>query len=595
MWDLRRLSYLFISFLGLSMSAFDLYSQELEPEVICGILGLSSVEEVGEEEIMKLEHYLAHPLPINRCSFSNLQRSGLFSPYQAANIVDYISRTGDILSLYELSMVDGFNQNLSRFYSMFLDFSSDDISSNNYSSHKLHLRGGLKSGRESKDFRYDLGLKYSAEIENKLSIRTGFNWPESQAKTWPLDASFHLTWHMRNLDLSIGDINFRFAQGLALWTGLSFSSLPSYSLFMKNPRGLGMPDSYTGGSCMTGLGLQINSGRWVFTTALALKGLREGRLNLVPVFNASWYGRKLRLGHTATVLVDFRGGQPLLRALSSIDIASCLKGTDIFAEFAVDWTSFTLAGLVGFRQPLGDYFRMAMSTRYYPSGFKELSSGAQCSISKVSNEVGGNLAIEFKSKTHQVDLGTDFAWHPDKLGSIIKDDWQERVVLDYILSKTPWIFAMKYSFKLRGNFTHSAQESRYASFAPRHECRIDLRHEKQVWNIGLRTHFQYSKAFSFLTFIEGAYKQKRFKLYLRQGFFWADNWEDRIYTYERDLPQSFSLPAHYGRGLWTSGYASFDLGSGIRIIVKASYEAWPWNVRKKSGRAGLKIFSSFSF
>ena len=36
--------------------------------------------------------------------------------------------------------------------------------------------------------------------------------------------------------------------------------------------------------------------------------------------------------------------------------------------------------------------------------------------------------------------------------------------------------------------------------------------------------------------------------FLRATFFRVDNWDDRIYCYERDLPGSFSVPALYGRG-----------------------------------------------
>ena len=37
-------------------------------------------------------------------------------------------------------------------------------------------------------------------------------------------------------------------------------------------------------------------------------------------------------------------------------------------------------------------------------------------------------------------------------------------------------------------------------------------------------------------------------VYLRGTLFFIDEWDDRIYAYERDAPGSFNVPAYYGRG-----------------------------------------------
>jgi hypothetical protein len=63
--------------------------------------------------------------------------------------------------------------------------------------------------------------------------------------------------------------------------------------------------------------------------------------------------------------------------------------------------------------------------------------------------------------------------------------------------------------------------------------------------------------------------------------FAVDNWDDRIYVYERDAPGSFNVPAFYGRGLWTSVYLSWKYSRSGSLSLRGIY--------KKPGNAELKI------
>ena len=60
-----------------------------------------------------------------------------------------------------------------------------------------------------------------------------------------------------------------------------------------------------------------------------------------------------------------------------------------------------------------------------------------------------------------------------------------------------------------------------------------------------------SKGFAWLQYLEAVYmRASRLDLSasLRGSIFCIDEWQDRIYCYERDLPGCFSVPAYYGRG-----------------------------------------------
>ena len=45
------------------------------------------------------------------------------------------------------------------------------------------------------------------------------------------------------------------------------------------------------------------------------------------------------------------------------------------------------------------------------------------------------------------------------------------------------------------------------------------------------------------------WKASNLSAYLRGTLFVVDNWDDRIYSYERDAPGNFTVPAYYGRGV----------------------------------------------
>ena len=94
-------------------------------------------------------------------------------------------------------------------------------------------------------------------------------------------------------------------------------------------------------------------------------------------------------------------------------------------------------------------------------------------------------------------------------------------------------------------------------------------------------------------YVEGGYRTDRLSAYLRQGFFQADNWDDRIYIYERDVPGSFTVPALYGRGLWTSAMVSYKAFRSLKLAARCSYTAY--YKQFKPGKAELKLYVVWKF
>jgi hypothetical protein len=79
---------------------------------IVSAAGVSGLEDLDEYDIELYWALLSSPVRINVEGPDRLVSSGLLSAFQSASLLDYRERHGDILSLAELSSVDGFTSDV---------------------------------------------------------------------------------------------------------------------------------------------------------------------------------------------------------------------------------------------------------------------------------------------------------------------------------------------------------------------------------------------------------------------------------------------------------------------------------------------------
>ena len=90
----------------------------------------------------------------------------------------------------------------------------------------------------------------------------------------------------------------------------------------------------------------------------------------------------------------------------------------------------------------------------------------------------------------------------------------------------------------------------------------------------------------FLGYMEGGYRRDKFSTYLKVGIYLIENWEDRIYSYERNGPGNFSVPAFHGKGSWATLYTSWKFSRWGKLYCIETV---------KPGRAELKLQLMLSF
>ncbi len=574
-------------------------------EAIMKFTGTDSPEELNPYEVERLEDLLEHPLRINYASASKMTDTGLFSIYQIASLTDYIRRHGDVMSFMELAAVDGFGEDFTQRIAPFISLESSGLPTGTTGiRNEASLRTSLKSNKAA-----TYGLKYKLTAGERISAGLSVS-RTSDSKTSAPDAfSGHLAYYMKRWQgkIILGDFNARFGQGLSLWNGLDFNTLASPSTFMKRPSGISVSSSFTGNYSRRGVAADIQAGRFRVSAFMAVKGLEQfagGKLDLIPAANLAMLFRNGQISLThymdfsiahppvapaglsgnATDLTGSSASDPALpettipEMKTSADFAFCFKGTDIYGEFAYDWVAASISSLLGVSSRIAGKVPVSAMLRYLPSKEYAVSTAAALSSGKTMT-INGAEGFGATIKRHKLEISADAAYYPISKS----DDGRKSLQLK---SQIKWDVMISNSVRAE---VRLSERIRTWGQPFRTDLRADFKYLSEYIYTTIRLNALHSKSLGLLAYAEGGYRTERLSLYLRQGFFRADNWDDRIYAYERDAPGSFNVPAYYGRGLWTAATFSWKFTRWGRLYFRAAYTAYPFPAAKKPGRAELKL------
>ena len=555
-------------------------SEELDAMML--LTGCVQPEDLDEYEVERLSHYLGHPVRINSVPLTFLRSCGLFSPYQAASLADYRMRHGDVMSLAELSSVDGFTAEKVRALSPFISLEGGSVNGlDSQTSHDLAVKGGTAVSEGNPKGGY--GFKYRCEALGRWSAALAFSRANDERLGLPDAWSGHLAWEMKRIPLRVlaGDFNARFGQGLALWNGFSMSGAGKTNSFFRSSSGLSSSWSFTGSSALTGVASELSVARMRISALVALPGIKDkgvSEVGLLPAVNIGWYGRNMStsLTHYAE-FASHPSGAYIPDMKTSADVAMCLSGIDIFGEIAFDWVSMTAAALAGTIFPCGEEVRTAVHMRYYPPSFNPSRSAALRSGTKCSNEYALSFSSDYQRKSGGLSAGlsVDTSYRP------VPQSGTENNLQVKILNDCTVAFSDSFQLKFR-----LSERLRTWGQKSRTDVRTDF---VWTWNrfvLASRINVLHCKGTGLLGYVEGGYKRDDLSVYLRTGLYRIDNWDDRIYVYERDAPGNFTVPAMYGRGAWVSFSTAWKYARWGRLYVRAT---------KKPGKAELKLQSVFSF
>ena len=499
------------------------------------LTGASCAEDLDEQEIEKISHFLSHPLPINLYGRSRLVSSGLLSQYQAASLEDYRSRHGDVLSFQELALIEGFSEEYVAALRPFVSLESHAPpgrigETDRGTSHDALVRGTVKGEATGYGLKYKLSGGHLPDIS--LAARSYYDDKEKfPPSSWSANISFH---GRRILSRAvIGDYNLRLGQGLSLWSGMSLGGFSSSSSFSRRPAGLSPSWSWSGIGSHRGAAAELSAGRFTLLPFLSFPGTGD---RIMPGASLGWGGRNGQAGVS--------GWWTGKRGKVSGDFRWNHRGADMFGEVACDLASGAVAAVAGSSVVFGEGWRVSGVARYYPAAFDPAFSGGVRSWTKTTDELGAALGIERYGLQLTADLG-------------VKDSDRSRRQVK-VFAKIPFQLGPNHVLSLRFNERYRPYE---AYLVYRTGLRADLdwssagisarygESDSSAWKARLRLEGLLCKSLSGLGYLEIGRKTGNLGAYLRGTLFIVDNWDDRIYSYERDAPGNFSVPAYYGRGI----------------------------------------------
>lgn len=573
-------------------------------KAILYLCGADSEEELDGQEVERFAMLASRPLEINLASRSRMVSSGLMSQYQVASLMDYRSRDGDVLSVSELAAVDGFGEEYANALKPFISFASKALPGQTESGSK-HLTHEALARSAVKGEAFNYGAKYRMNYGGTFEFSSAARTKYSDKDQFPPSAwSMNMTYYgKRRLGkVIIGDFNARFGQGLTLWSGMSMSGLSTSSSFSRRPSGLSPSWSWFGIGSHRGVAADLTAGRMVFSTFVSLPGLRSwcesgkpAEISLMTGANVTRYSRNGQFSITGYCLTGpmNMSAEPQGGKLSG-DFRYSWRGVDYFGELAWDFAGESPGVVLGVVFPLGGDWKLSSAVHSYSSDFCSDYSGGMRSWTKTSDEHGVAIGLEKSGAFLTADLAV-------KDGDRSKR--QVRVLFKLPLQLTG---TSVLSIRITERFRPYEEILKYRTGA---RCDLDWSSsglsarygpaDKPAWKIRGRIEGLLCRSLAGLTYLEGGRKTDRFSAYLRGTIFIADNWDDRIYSYERDAPGNFTVPAYYGRGWSLSAVAGckfrFGKGKALKLYFRASAVAYSFMKEPKPSVTEAKIQAVMAF
>ena len=569
-------------------------------EAIALILGAASVEELDPADVERFEWRSAHPLGINSASRQKLSESGLFTDFQCASLLDYIERTGPVLSRSELSYVDGFDAEIAEALSFFISFDespppkarwrpegslySDFVASVKAVEPSAEYSGGYGAYacvERGEAFEMALG---GAGAWNAMTGAYGKSVSSSgkvisSLKSFTFSAAATLPGN--RVRLYAGDFNLRFGQGLSQWSTMSIDDPSSAMSLIRRPTGLKTSRSRSGNYAQTGLGATFETRRLTLTGAVTVPNLKTvliGAANstrkksdvagVQALVNVNWWGRWVSCGLTSTVLCLPTARAPAASAegISSApggmewnstadfaaDFRGCFKGVRLAGEVAGGYGMPFRATLSCVSPRLAEHFRIGASLRYAP----------QRHIAVITSEYSAR-------SWHKASLSARLRHVSAKGASPPKSTDDLRMDGRYRYSWGGMSYA---SFRTRGTLNFNDLKSSVFN------CRGDVAAGYcDIWASGGSVSFSKSSKWGMVAYLEQSCRKEGIvAAYLRAGIFSVDDWNGRIYVYEHDVEGRFNVPAFYGRGFWTSLSGSWRFCRWGKLSARAACFSYPF-------------------
>ena len=206
------------------------------------------------------------------------------------------------------------------------------------------------------------------------------------------------------------------------------------------------------------------------------------------------------------------------------------------------------------------------SFRYYSLFAESFSEGGA-----VQNESGIYLGANWRPIPNlSVMAYSDFAYFawPKYQASDSFRSFDNLVQMIYVPGG--WTFSARYRYKMRER--DNAEKSALI-FKKEHKGRLSAAYDSGVWGGKFQADIAYTdykkKSFGWMLSQNVSVRlEKLFYAIMSFGYFDTDDYDSRVYAYERGMRYSFYSPAYYGNGVRAALFAVSDFSDNITVTAK---------------------------
>jgi hypothetical protein len=619
----------------------------------------SDVEVDYSDWVEEINLLRERPVNLNSGDENELRRLFFLNDLQISNLLEYTKQYGNLTSIYELQVIEGFNEKV---VSQILPF----ISLSPYVPEKFSLKMALKYGGTDVMLRYQRVLQeqkgyetvsdsmrlahpnnYYLGDQNAVFVRTQFAYkdylkfgfvgekdagepflPKSDTLRKGFDFySAHL--FIKDIgvikQLAIGDYHVQFGQGLTLWSGFSVGKAAGSVVMRKRAPALRPHASTNEFAFMRGAATTIAIGKFDIT---GFYSNRKVDANLVPADSASseedmvtslqesgyhrtpgeiadkgvnreiavgghilYNGQRIRAGVTLFHVnyeipftpedVLYKKFQPTLNSntYAGIDYSYNYKSLTLYGE-ASKQVDAGIAVLQGLSFSPDQRLAIALVYRNYQKDYLNTFNAAFGESSNSTNEEGlyvGMVATPFNKITL-----TAYA-------DMFRHEWLSYRV-DAPSNGQEYSAQFLYNISRRGdiilgyrnminpmNYSLSTDKMNQIGESNRKYYRLQFNYQAMSW-LKLQSRIEITKRESPSTNTETGYliyqgfqirpTKDNYSLSFRYVLFDTDSYDTRLYTFEQDVPYSFSVPAFSGKGSRFYLLLNSNLTRNISVILR---------------------------
>lgn len=571
---------------------------------------LSEEDEILQEDMQEqLMNIAANPIDLNHTNAEELAELMFLSDEQIDAILMYQYEHG-FKEIYELQLIDCLNDYEIRNLLPFVEVKGDRLEAKgkemyfrevfHYAKHEMTLR---MDARNIEDFEGDPmygKLRYRFNYRNRVQAgvsvlrRQGDEAIRQEGERWDYGGYIQLKDIGPMKTVVAGNYQASFGYGLVVGSPFKRGKSAYIQSTATTDEGLkkysSVGDSY---NYFHGVGATAKVSSWADVSAFySLRKGKEDAWNHVVGVNATGRWNRLKVGITAVETIEATNSSQFRersQASYSLEVkrreASGVMGVnarwnqgkvDIWGEVATSHGNTWGVGVItGVRyRPISDVNLLAIY-RYYSPEFDNVYANSLCSWSRMKDEHGGYLGVEYNRLKN---------WQLSAFGDVWKTGFETMAQADFIPQKNYRMHTRfrvkrkdeKDTYSLRWNMVYE-----FGQWKMKTQADGNMVQAKGVWTYG----------WSVLQDVEYRFSEVPIVLQFRAQAFDAREWNNRVYIYENDVLYAYAIPFVYGFGgrFWLN--ARYKINDTFSLYLRVSetiyQNAWAMEHNKNCTRADV--------